>query len=152
LLAQTARNEFTVRNVLAILVVLILGLAPSLAAVPIGNSRGGQIGDFLAWYMRIRDAGQQVVIDGQCFSACALVVSVIPPDRLCVTQRAALGFHVAWQLDGTGRPVVNEQATKMLMELYPVAIRNWIGQQGGLTTRTLWLRGHELAAFYRVCP
>jgi hypothetical protein len=78
-------------------------------------------------------------------------VSVIPPERLCVTSRAALGFHVAWQFDGGGRPTVNQQATRMLMELYPVAIRKWLSERGGLTIRTLWLRGPELAAFYRTC-
>jgi hypothetical protein len=144
-------DQVSLHKALAVMLFLLVGLEPSLATVRIGNNRGGQIGEFLAWYTRVRDAGEQVIIDGQCFSACALVVSVIPPERLCVTSRAALGFHVAWQFDGGGRPTVNQLATRMLMELYPVAIRKWLSERGGLTTRTLWLRGPELAAFYRTC-
>ena len=36
------------------------------------------------------------MIDGACLSACTLVLGIVPRERICVTQRAMLGFHAAW--------------------------------------------------------
>ena len=64
------------------------------AAVRITSDSGGQIGPYLEQLIAIRESGQQVIIDGPCLSACTLVLGVVPRERICVTRRARLGFHV----------------------------------------------------------
>ena len=83
--------------------------APSLrrqhAEVRILASPGGQVGPFLDLFDQVRASGERVVIDGPCLSACTLVLSVVPNDRICVTRRAVLGFHAARSIDRRGRTV-----------------------------------------------
>jgi hypothetical protein len=43
-----------------------------------------------------------VAIDGTCASACTLLLGVIPHNRICVTPRAVLAFHAAWDPSLTG--------------------------------------------------
>ena len=54
----------------------------------------------------MRDSGEHVVIDGPCLSACTLLTGIIPSDRVCVTQRAVLGFHAASYYDDASRSLV----------------------------------------------
>ena len=83
----------------------------------------------------LRNSGQSVIIDGPCLSACTMVLGVIPRDRLCVTPRARLGFHAAWQLNEAGRQVTSPDGTELLMSAYPQPIRDWIARRGGLSPR-----------------
>ena len=121
------------------------------ATVRISGDPGGQIGAYFAQYIQLRDSGENVVIDGPCMSACTLVVSLIPRSRICVTDRALLGFHAAWTPDDDGRPLPSWRATKLLYETYPPNVRRWINRKGGLTPRTILLRGRELSSMYRSC-
>src|SRR3981081_550232 len=75
---------------------------PAHAEVRILASPGGQVGPFLDLFERVRASGERVVIDGPCLSACTLVLSVVPDDRICVTRRAILGFHAARSIDQRG--------------------------------------------------
>ena len=69
------------------------------AEVRILASPGGQVGDFLDLFEEVRNSGDRVVIDGPCLSACTLVLSIVPSQRICVTRRAVLGFHAARSID-----------------------------------------------------
>src|ERR1700747_1498812 len=80
-----------------------LALPPARAEVRILASPGGEVGPFLDLFARVRASGERVVIDGPCLSACTLVLSVVPDDRICVTRRAVLGFHAARSIDQRGR-------------------------------------------------
>ncbi len=80
-----------------------LVLPPAQAEVRILASPGGQVGPFLDLFERVRASGERVVIDGPCLSACTLVLSMVPNDRICVTRRAILGFHAARSIDPRGR-------------------------------------------------
>ena len=102
--------------------------------------------------MELRNSGERVAIDGPCLSACTMVLGVIPRERICVTSRARLGFHAAWNPDQRGQPVTSQRATKFLMDIYPEHVRAWIKQHGGLTRRLMILSGPELAAMYQTCP
>ena len=124
---------------------------PASAAIRIQASNGGQIGHYLEIFDRMRASGEQVIIDGPCLSACTLVLSVLPSERICVTRRAVLGFHAAWKPDRRGRPLRHAGATRLMMATYPAAVRQWIARRGGLTSRTLLLRGRELGALYARC-
>ena len=137
-----------------ILLAIVLSLAtaaPAFAAVRIQSSAGGRIGDYLRLFAMVRQSGERVIIDGPCLSACTLVVSVVPRERICVTRRAALGFHAAWLPDRNGRPLTHTGATRLLMEYYPGPVRDWIARKGGLSRKLIILRGRELMAMYRPC-
>jgi hypothetical protein len=124
---------------------------PARAEVRILASPGGEVGPFLDLFERVRASGERVVIDGPCLSACTLVLSMVPGDRICVTRRAVLGFHAARSMDARGRMYAEPQASELVLEAYPSAVRGWIQRRGGLTSRLLLLRGRELAAIYPSC-
>src|SRR5690242_17079611 len=97
---------------------LLADTGASHATVRITDDRGGQIGSYINRYQRLHSSGQSVVIDGLCASACTLVLSAIPRDKICVTSRAALGFHAAYDFAANGRTVTNPGATMMLYSAY----------------------------------
>ena len=109
------------------------------ADVRILASPGGQVGPFIDLF------------DGPCLSACTLVLSMVPGDRICVTRRAVLGFHAARSIDRRGRTYAEPEASEAVLEAYPAPVRGWIIRRGGLTSRLLLLRGRELAAIYPRC-
>jgi hypothetical protein len=137
----------------ALLGAALAGLAVSSAsaAVRIAGDPGGQIGPYLERLATLRNSGERVIIDGPCLSACTMVLGVIPRERICVTQRARLGFHAAWHPGDNGRPVLSRGGTRLLMDVYPQPVRNWIAKRGGLTPRMIFLSGRELAAMYPTC-
>jgi hypothetical protein len=124
---------------------------PARAEVRILASPGGAVAPFLELFERVRASGERVVIDGPCLSACTLVLSMVPDDRICVTRRAVLGFHAARSIDQRGRIYAEPEASKLVLEAYPSPVRGWISRRGGLTSRLLLLRGRELAAIYPAC-
>ncbi|MBV9564256.1 MAG: hypothetical protein JOY90_28020, partial [Bradyrhizobium sp.] len=82
------------RIILVVLLGAVLWLFASVLAraeVRILASPGGQVGDFLDLFETVRASGERVVIDGPCLSACTLVLSIVPSQRICVTRRAVLG-------------------------------------------------------------
>jgi len=131
--------------------VLSAAIVPLRAEVRIMASPGGQVGPFLELFDRLRESGERVVIDGPCLSACTLVLSTVPSERICVTRRAVLGFHAARSIDRRGRIYAEPEASQAVLEAYPAAVRGWISRRGGLSSRLLLLRGRELAAIYPVC-
>src|SRR5271155_2569992 len=87
----------------ALAALLWLVATPVHAEIRILGSPGGQVGPFLDMFDQVRASGERVVIDGPCLSACTLVLSVVPAERICVTRRAVLGFHAARSMDRHGR-------------------------------------------------
>ena len=128
-----------------------LATPPAHADVRILGSRGGQVGPFLDLFEKVRDSGERVVIDGPCLSACTLVLSMVPSERICMTRRAVLGFHAARSMDRRGRMYAEPEASALVLQTYPSGVRRWIVQRGGLTSHLLLLRGRELAALYPTC-
>ncbi len=124
---------------------------PAQAEVRILSSPGGEVGPFLDLFEKVRDSGERVVIDGPCLSACTLVLSIVPSDRICVTRRAVFGFHAARSIDRRGRIYAEPAASRLVLDAYPDPVRSWIIRRGGLTSHLLLLRGRELASIYRVC-
>ena len=121
------------------------------ATVRISGDPGGRIITYVRKYEALRSSGDSVIIDGMCASACTIVLGALPRERICVTQRARLGFHAAWEFGQAGRPVTNPMATRMLMSMYPNEIRSWIRRRGGLNSRMIFLSGRELASMYPRC-
>jgi hypothetical protein len=132
-------------------VLLLAGVGTSHAVVRITDDRGGKIGAYLDKYQGLRTSGETVIIDGLCASACTIVLGTVPHDRICVTPRANLGFHAAWDFGVNGREVTNPDATQMLYSFYPSRVRRWIAARGGLKPQMIYLRGKQLMSMYRPC-
>jgi|SRR5579883_1203432 hypothetical protein len=127
-------------------------LAQARADVRIEASPGGDVVAYLQFFATLERSGERVVLDGPCYSACTLVLSTIPRDRICVTSRAVLGFHAAQLLDlSDRRRYPASAATRLLASTYPPAVQSWIDRHGGLSSKLILLRGKELAALYPRC-
>ena len=124
---------------------------PAMAEIRIIQSPGGQVGPFLDLFEQVRESGERVVIDGPCLSACTLVLSIVPGERICVTKRAILGFHAARSVDRRGRFYAEPEASDAVLQAYPGPVRDWISRHGGLSSRLLLLKGRDLAAIYPRC-
>jgi hypothetical protein len=124
---------------------------PTAAMLRIDGDMGGPLGEYLLRFAKIRDSGEQVVIDGSCFSACTLVTAFVPKTKVCITPRARLGFHASWFENRSGAKVISAAATQVLYEMYPPIIKTWITRKGGLGSQILLLQGAELASIYRYC-
>ena len=122
------------------------------AEVRITNDPGGEVSSYVQRFQELRASGEHIVIDGPCLSACTLLTGIIPRDRVCVTSRAELGFHAASYYDDASRSLVpTREGSRVVMQLYPTAVRAWIAHRGGLTPTLKMMRGRELAALYRTC-
>jgi hypothetical protein len=132
-------------------VIMLAGVRASDAALRIGQDRGGRIGAYVDRYQGLRSSGEMVIIDGSCISACTIVLGSVPHDKICVTSRAKLGFHAAWNPGSNGRKIADAEATQALYSMYPFEVRRWIDQRGGLSPRMIFLSGRKLAAIYRPC-
>jgi len=130
---------------------LLIGIGSSQAVMRITDDRGGRIGTYVDKYQDLRTSGETVMIDGLCASACTIVLGAVPANRICVTSRANLGFHAAWDFGNNGQAVTNSEATRMLYSMYPSPIRRWISSHGGLTPRMLFLHGRQLTTLYKPC-
>ena len=139
------------RAVMIGLFLAITVVQPSNAMVRIDDDRGGLLGEYLLKFATIRDSGERIMIDGSCFSACTLVTALIPKQRICVTERAKLGFHAGWVDDQNGERAVSIEGTHLMYQMYPREIQHWIKLHGGLGKQTLVLKGRELMAVYPVC-
>lgn len=143
--------RMAVIRVVVVAAALFAAILPVRADIRILSSPGGEVGPFLELFDRVRESGERVVIDGPCLSACTLVLMTVPPDRICVTRRAVLGFHAARSVDRRGRIYAEPEASLAVHAAYPGPVRDWISRHGGLTSRLLLLRGRELAAIYPRC-
>lgn len=143
------------RRVAWLLICCLLAAPSARAEVRITRDHGGLVEDYKARYARIRDAGERVIIDGICNSACTLVLGIVPLNRVCVTPRASLGFHEAY-LDKRwtmGLRVASASGTRDLLSYYPQSVREWIARKGGLTPQMKIVRnGPDLWRMVDSCP
>lgn len=129
----------------------VLTTSPASATIRITGDTGGQIGTYIQRHEAMRQSGERVVIDGPCLSACTMVLGAIPRNRICVTSRAVMGFHAAYDLDQSGRQVTSYGGTSLLMNYYPQQVRNWIARRGGLSRQMMFLSGRALSSMYAPC-
>jgi hypothetical protein len=130
---------------------MMLGITSASATIRIHDDPGGRIDRYLHRFAKLRHSGERIIVDGTCNSACTLLLGTIPRNRICVTERASLGFHAAWVFDDQGRQVESPAWTSVLWRNYPRTVRDWINRNGGLTPRMIFLRGNELTAMYPLC-
>jgi len=139
------------RQTIYAVILVLFGLAPASADIRIEGSPGGEVDSFLRFFAQVRHSGERVVIDGPCFSACTLILSAVPRNRICVTARAVLGFHAAKYVDEYGEEYPAPEATRVMNAAYPSTVRGWIKKHGGLKRVPIFLSGHDLAAMYPRC-
>jgi ClpP class serine protease len=93
------KGRSPVRRYLLAAALCLVAAAPASADVRIRSSPGGEVVKYLILFELVRKSGERVIIDGPCLSACTLVLSIVPSERICVTSRAILGFHAARAVD-----------------------------------------------------
>jgi len=115
------------------------------AVIVIEQDMGGSVGDYIFAMMQARKAGSRVEIRGPCASSCT-IWTAMPKDRVCVGERAGLGFHKA-------DPGMGDQKASdgVLMAYYPSAVVKWLAERGGLTGDVKWLFGSRLRSIFNSC-
>lgn len=143
------------RRLPCLLAWLALGVSSAFADYRVTRDYGGFVHEYKAKYVLIRDRGERVIIDGTCNSACTLVLGIVPLNRICVTPRASLGFHLAYydKASTHGVKVTSYAGTADLMSYYPETVKEWISRNGGLTTEMKKVKnGPALWAIVDPCP
>jgi hypothetical protein len=113
-------------------------LAPPPEPTVMNGGRGGMIGEHHARFWALKQRGAAVEMRGGCYSACTLITSYIPKERLCFGEGSFLAFHSARAPD-SARPQL--QSTLEMYISYPTEIRHWIDRNGGpykLTVESYW--------------
>lgn len=144
---QNMRAHFIAITVLS----TALTITSTSATVLINDDIGGMMEDYTARFQQARQSGEPVVIDGPCYSACTMVLGLLPRNQVCATPNAIIGFHAAWQYDKSDRRVASASGTRDLMKTYPASVRAWISRHGGLTLNMMFVRGRDLAAIVAPC-
>ena len=151
-LIEASAGSDTMRvQLLAAAILSALTVTSASAMVVLSDDKGGKMEEYTARFQEMRNSGETVVIDGTCLSACTMVLSLVPPNRVCATPKAVLGFHAAWMYDNSGNRVASASGTRDLMKTYPAAVRAWIERNGGLKPNMMYLRGRALAAIVAPC-
>lgn len=128
-----------------------LTITSASATVLISGDIGGMMENYVTRFQQVRQSGEPVVIDGECYSACTMVLGLVPRNRICATPNAVLGFHAAWQFDKSGGRIASASGTRDLMKTYPASVRAWLTRHGGLTPNMKFVRGRDLAAIVAPC-
>jgi hypothetical protein len=110
----------TTLTVLLAVSVVLAGIGTSDAAVRIVEDSGGRIRTYVDRYEGVRSAGENVVIDGYCVSACTIVLGTVPHDKICVTRRARL--RISRRLGSRLQPSQNNQFRSNAESVFDVSI------------------------------
>lgn len=115
---------------------------------------GGTIHKYISAYETEAKRGTRYVIDGPCASACTVILGIIPKERVCVTERAMLGFHSGYIWTLIWR-VHSRSATEQMWSYYPpevqaelIAIHFWNGGLGQKHLDMMWIKASR---FYPIC-
>jgi hypothetical protein len=139
------------RLLLCCTAMLAYGVTSASATMRIVEDHGGQVGKYLQAFVKVRSTGEHVVIDGDCLSACTLVLGLVPSNQICATPRARFGFHAASMPNNDGRLVTSGLATEALWGVYPASVRRWIIRHGGLTNQMIYMEGRSLDGIVATC-
>lgn len=97
---------------------------PSVNPIIIHDDPGGMVMQEIRWIDRLQISKTPVQIDGQCVSACTLILKL--GDQVCITDNASLGFHAAFDLK-TGN-ILKEDSIEVAQAFYPKKIQDWYMQ------------------------
>lgn len=88
------------RKLLVMSLVVLVGLTASAGGRRptvhvIRHDDGGVLTTYIARYVNWDDAGDSARIEGDCMSACTLILGNLDNRRICATHDARFGFHSA---------------------------------------------------------
>jgi hypothetical protein len=109
--------------------------------IDVFDNHGGSVAQYNARWAAYGAQGASVRIVGPCQSACTVLLGHIPRSRICVTDQASFGFHLA------NLP----RATATLWAAYPADIKAWINARGGLTKDFKWMSAPDVFQFFHKC-
>lgn len=124
---------------------------PSDKPYVITDDIGGYVDEYENRYTLLKKRYQNVKIDGECSSSCTILFAYFPLDKICVTDRAWLGFHSPTEENEEGEWVPTAEGAKEIMDVYPARIQQWIEKNGGLKEEMIFLAGQELQQYLRPC-
>jgi|SRR6185437_14372438 len=107
--------------------------------VVIGDDPGGEVHSFLQKYDRLRAAGTPVILDGECDSACTLVLT-LPRGQVCAMPSAVLGFHGGSYIPGGP---IDLAMSRKWATLYPPSVRPYFEHRE--------LHYERASKFFRLC-
>jgi len=139
------------RDLLLCTAMLACGVTSASATLRIVHDKGGQVGKYLQVFSQARSTGERVIIDGDCLSACTLVLGLVPSNQICATPRARFGFHAGSMPNNDGRLDTSALATQVLWAVYPASVRRWIIEHGGLTSQMIYMEGRSLDGIVANC-
>ena len=140
-----------IRDLLLCAVALLASGTSTSATMRIVDDRGGPIDEYFHAFAEVRSTGERVVVDGDCLSACTLVLGLVPYNQICVTSRARFGFHTPLVLNNEGSFVTRANATQAMWNVYPASVQQWINRHGGLSGQMIYLEGGELNDIVATC-
>jgi hypothetical protein len=132
----------------AIFVLSLLAASAQAKNVIIRSDPGGLIESYAREFHDIAARGDRIVIDGPCFSACTIALSL---PTTCVTDRAVLGFHLPRQLGEDSKVELSLEMASLMWGFYPPAIQQWLRDRGGLGPHIKYLRGRDLMKLVKRC-
>jgi hypothetical protein len=145
----------TIRGLLTGALLLLLSVCPTNATVIINKDYGGVIDEYVMKYEIFRSAGDNIIIDGECDSACTLLLGIIPKHKMCVTPRAKLGFHSGALVNlKTGERKHSQDATERLWLSYPKEVKALLrtkGFWGQEHPELVYVEGAELRSLIPQC-
>jgi hypothetical protein len=132
---------------LIVSVLLYLGIiSPTPHIVTGAYDPGGNVGTYIMWYERVKEAGLTVEVDGACISACSLVF-ILPPEKVCITENAKFGLHLASDENGP-----NLALTAQLVQIfYPTIVKDWIEKNGPLVAEPIYMYPEDLKGYFKMC-
>ena len=109
-----------------LLAVLALLALAACSTTTIRNDRGGNV---VKYAIKVGKT-KAVRFDGECMSACTLYLA--HPNK-CLTRRASFWFHRPYG----STPANNNISAEFMLRSYPLWVRDWIANNGGLTSRMI---------------
>lgn len=112
------------------------------------SNPGGDVSAFKAAAREIRRTGRRVVIDGPCYSACAILADMARRN-VCVTPRARFGFHKGYVVAVSGNQMY---LLKRFTPSHSRDIARWVSKNGGYPSKGFRMMGHGSAQrFWKKC-
>lgn len=128
----------------------------------IRGDMGGRNATYFNKFKHLANEGRRIIIDGDCASACTLVIHKEAGSIVCITPRARMGFHQPYRLKFgfVNRSTLErdkvDKVWQRIVNGYPPTIRRMVinapdPKRGARTTDILWLEYKDLRKAIKPC-
>ncbi len=114
--------------------------------ITIKDDSGGIILDYAIKLAAYREDGDNIQFVGRCDSACTLLLAM-PSAQACITKNAYFRFHAPFGVSSQHEKI----ALTLLYNKYPVWVRDWIDNNGGLTNNFITMDYDYAKKFVTPC-